>query len=66
MEVEADNRDGVASTRPQRTIVPARLQDYEVVGDDEVTTDRELVHFYLHAAVESMNYSKALKNQQWK
>ncbi|XP_058784535.1 uncharacterized protein LOC131659343 [Vicia villosa] len=40
--------EGVAATsqRPQRTrILPARLQDYEVDGDDEVTPDGEIVHF---------------------
>ena len=45
VEVEPDTFEDekvIASTsqRPQRTRArPARLQDYEVVGDDEVTTD---------------------------
>ena len=64
-EVEASNREVVASTRPQRTrVLPTRLQDYEVVSDDEVTKDRELVHFALLAGAEPINYSKTLKNKQ--
>ncbi|KAI5447088.1 hypothetical protein KIW84_014802 [Lathyrus oleraceus] len=40
------------SQRPQRTRVrPARLQDYKVTGDDEVTPNGELVHFSLLAGV---------------
>ncbi|KAI5431167.1 hypothetical protein KIW84_035358 [Lathyrus oleraceus] len=65
--VEAHNREGATSTiqRPQRTIVlPARLQDYEVVGDDEFTTDGKLVYFALLAGAKPINYSEALKNKQ--
>lgn len=61
--------DGVASTRqrPQSTRVrPTRLQYYEVTGDDEVTSNGELVHFSLLTDVEPINYSKALKNMKWK
>ncbi|KAI5439156.1 hypothetical protein KIW84_024799 [Lathyrus oleraceus] len=69
IEVEADNREGVASTiqRPQRTrVLSARLQDYEVVGDDDVTLDGDFVHFTLLTGSESINYSEALKDKQWK
>ncbi|KAI5426456.1 hypothetical protein KIW84_032038 [Lathyrus oleraceus] len=48
-------REVMASTsqRPKRTRSrPERLQDYEVVGDDEVTTDGELFHFSLPVGVE--------------
>ncbi|KAI5401720.1 hypothetical protein KIW84_066260 [Lathyrus oleraceus] len=60
-------KDGVASTsqRPQRTRDrPVRLQDYEVIGDDEVTPDGELVHFSLLTGVKSINYSEALNDKQ--
>ncbi|XP_058746106.1 uncharacterized protein LOC131618977 [Vicia villosa] len=62
-------KEGVADTsqRPQRTrILPARLQEYEVTGDDKVTSDGELVHFSLLAGDEPINYNEALKSQQWK
>lgn len=46
--------------RPQRTrIAPARLQDCEVVGHDEVTTDGDLVNFSLLAGYEPINYNEA-------
>ena len=48
VEVGAKNWEGLASTRPQSTrVLPARLQDYEVGGDDEFKTNGELVHFSL-------------------
>lgn len=56
IEVVADVPDtvkvekGVANTsqRPQRTrVLPARLQDCEVVDDDEVTSNGDLVNFAL-------------------
>ena len=38
------------SQRPQRNrVLPTRLHDYEVVGDDEITPDGDLVHFALLA-----------------
>lgn len=53
--------------KAQRTRVrPSRLQDYEVIGDDDVTPDGELVHFALLAGFEPINYSEALENKQWK
>ncbi|XP_050916662.1 uncharacterized protein LOC127131803 [Lathyrus oleraceus] len=67
VEVVADIPDTVkvgevmtsTSQKPQRTQVRlVRLQDYEVVGDDEVTTDGELVHFSLLAGGESINYMR--------
>lgn len=55
------------SQRPQITrSLPARLQDYEVVGDDKVTTDGELVHFVLLTGIEPINYSEDLKNMKRK
>ena len=65
------------SQRPQRNrVLPTRLHDYKVVGDDQVTPDRELVHFALPdgelvhfallAGAEPINYSEALKTKQWK
>ena len=52
---------------PQRNrVLPTRLHDYEVVGDDEVTPDGELVHFSLLAGAEPINYSEALKINKWK
>lgn len=45
---------GQASTiqRPQRTrVLQTRLQDYEMVGDDEVITNGELIHFALLAGL---------------
>ncbi|KAI5397192.1 hypothetical protein KIW84_063132 [Lathyrus oleraceus] len=64
-EVEVDNREGMVSTsqRPQRTIIlPARLQDCEVVVDDEFTPDGDLVIFSLRASDEPVNYIEALKD----
>lgn len=53
--------------RPQRTrVLPTRLQDCQVVGDDEVTPNGELVHFYLLTGGEPINYYEALKDKQWK
>lgn len=66
VEVEANNREGVASKsqRPQRTRgLPAMLQDCEVVGDGEVTPDEELIHFALLAGDEPINYSGPLKDK---
>lgn len=68
LEVEEDDRESEASTsqRPQRTrVLPIRLQDCEVVGDDVVTPYGELVHFTLLAGVEPIYYTDALKNKQW-
>lgn len=62
-------KEGVASTsqRPQRArVLPARLQDCEVVGDDEVTPDGDFVHFALLAGDEPINYRETLKDKQWK
>lgn len=62
-------REIMASTsqRPQRTRAHLiRLQDYEVVGDDEVTTDGELVHFSLLVGAKTINYIEDLKNMKWK
>lgn len=57
----------ITRQRPQRNIVlPSRLQDYEVVDDDEVMLDGDLVHFALLAGVEPINYNKALKDKKWK
>lgn len=47
-------------------VLPARLQDCEVVGDDEVTPDRDLVHLDLLAGDEPINYREAFKDKQWK
>ncbi|XP_050896665.1 uncharacterized protein LOC127103453 [Lathyrus oleraceus] len=69
VEVEVENSESVANTS-QRTLItrvlPARLQYYEVVGDDEVTPDGNLVHFALLIGVEPINYNEALKNKNWK
>ena len=55
------------SQRSQRTkVLPTRLHNYEVVGDDEVTPDGELFHFALLAGAEPINHNKALKIKQWK
>lgn len=55
------------SQRSQRTrVLPARLQDCKLVGDDEVTPDGDFVHFSLLAVIELINYCKALKDKQWK
>lgn len=52
------------SQRPQRTkVLPATLQDCEVVDDDEVTPDEGLVYFYLLAGAKPVNYSEASKNK---
>lgn len=37
-----------------------------MVGDDEATPDRDLVHFVLLEEAEPINYSEALKDKQWK
>lgn len=69
IKVEAENREGVASTsqRPQIIrVLLARLQDCEVVGEDEVTPNGDLVHFALLAGDEPINYNEALKNKHWK
>lgn len=61
--------EGVTNTsqRHQRTrVLPTRLQDCEVVGDDEVTPNRDLVHFDLLAGAEHINYNEAFKDKQWK
>jgi hypothetical protein len=42
------------------------LLHYEVTGDDEVTSNEELVHFALLAGAEPINYSEALKSNKWK
>ncbi|KAI5404849.1 hypothetical protein KIW84_051859 [Lathyrus oleraceus] len=58
--------DGVASQRPQRTRArPTILKDYEVTGD-EVTSDGELVHFFLLAGAEPINHSEALNDKKCK
>lgn len=61
IEVKADNIEDVSSTieRPQRTkVLPARLQDCKVVGDDEVTPDGDLVHLlYLQELNQSTRVS---------
>lgn len=65
-KVKADNREGVASTsqRPQRTrVIPRRLQDCEMVGDNKVTQDGDLIHFSLLAGVEPISYSEASKDK---
>ena len=60
--VEVEENVAGTSQRPQRTrVLPTRLHDYEVVGDDEVTPDGELVHFALLAGAEPINYNEALK-----
>lgn len=59
--------EGVASTsqRPQRTrVLPERLQDYEVVGNDEVTPDVYSLHFTLLAGAEPINYSEVFKDKR--
>ncbi|KAI5447187.1 hypothetical protein KIW84_014876 [Lathyrus oleraceus] len=61
--------DGIASTSkwPQRTRShSAKLQDYEVTADDEVTPNGESVHFSLLVGDEPINYSEALNNKKWK
>lgn len=60
--------DGVANTIkiPQRNrVLPTRLQDCEVVGDDEVTPDEVLVHFASFADAETINYNEGLKDKKW-
>lgn len=53
--------------RPQITrITPTRLQDCEVIGDNEVTVDGDLVHFKLLADTESINHNESLRNREWK
>lgn len=53
------------SQRPVRTRARSvRLQDYELIGDYEVTTDEGLIYFALLEGVEPINYSEALKNMK--
>jgi hypothetical protein len=42
------------STRPRQ--IPARIQDCEIVNDNEVNEDGDLVHFALLAGAEPINY----------
>ena len=65
--VEVEEVMAETSQRPQRNrVLPTRLHDYEVMGDDEITPDGELVHFALLAGAEPINYSEALKINKWK
>lgn len=67
--IKANTKEGVASTSqiPHRTrALLVRLQDYGVVGDDEVTPDIDLVHLSLLVSDEPINYSEALKDKQFK
>ncbi|CAJ2646460.1 unnamed protein product [Trifolium pratense] len=52
------------SSRARKT--PARLQDCDVVNDNEVNEDGDLVHFALLAGAEPVNHIEALNNMKWK
>ncbi|MCI30661.1 copia-type polyprotein, partial [Trifolium medium] len=52
------------STRTRQ--VPTRLQECELVNDNEVNEESELVHFALLAGDEPINYIEALKDKKWK
>lgn len=57
-ENDDDNHNNVQITtqRSQRTrVVPTRLQDCEVIGDNEVTT-----------YVDTINHKESLKKKEWK
>lgn len=55
------------SQRPQRTrVLLARLQDCEMIGDNEVTLDGDLVYFALLVGDEPINYRETLNDKQWK
>ena len=57
----------VQNDRPQKTrVASARLQDYEVIADSEVTEDGDLVHFALLEDVEPINHNEDSKNEAWK
>ena len=65
--VEVEEVVDETSQRPQRNrVLPTKLHDYEVMGDDEITPDGELVHFALLAGVEPINHTEALKISKWK
>jgi hypothetical protein len=64
-EIEVPNVEvRTRSTRVRST--PARLQDCELVNDNEVTAEGDLVHFALLAGSEPLNYIEALSNLKWK
>jgi hypothetical protein len=45
--------------------MPARLLDYELNADNEVTNDGDLVHLAFMAESEPIDVSTALKNEKW-
>ncbi|MCI08580.1 gag-pol polyprotein, partial [Trifolium medium] len=46
--------------------VPARLQECDLVNDNEVTEEGDLVHIALLADAEPINYEEALTSEAWK
>lgn len=64
-EVENHDDKETLIQRPQRTRkTPTRLQDYEVIGDNEVTSDGDLVQFSLIAYANPINHNKALRTNE--
>ena len=54
------------SSRPQRQRqMPARLQDCDIIADNEVNEGGDLVHLAFLADSEPVNDSEALKNPKW-
>jgi hypothetical protein len=50
--------ESVQNERPHKSrMIPALLQDCEVIADNEATEDGDLIHFALPAYVEPINKS---------
>ncbi|KAK2359039.1 hypothetical protein QL285_096166 [Trifolium repens] len=57
--------ENVLRTSTRARSVPARLQEFEMNRDDEVTDDGDLVHLAYYADSELVNVEAALKDKKW-
>jgi hypothetical protein len=64
---DVSDEEPTTIVRPQRNKqIPRRLQDCQVTGDDEVSSDDELVQFAMLADTEPLDYKAALCDENWK
>jgi hypothetical protein len=66
-EEEILDEEPTTIARPQRNRqIPRRSEDCQVIGDDELGSDGELVHFTMLAVTEPLYYIIALCDKAWK
>jgi hypothetical protein len=63
---ESETPVQIDTSRPQRPrVMPARLQDCDVIVDDQVNDEGELVHYAFLTDTEPVSMTEALNNPKW-